>query len=173
MSDVPQHRSGLAAGELVVAIFALALAAMVYWQVSVIPVSPLYAKVGPTVFPMLTAIGLGALGVMLLISALKGGWQPDEEKEHAPDKMALGWILAGLVLNVLLIGKLGFTVASIILFVCVARGFGSKRILRDAGIAIAFSLIAYLGFAKALSINIGAGLVENFIEQIFFSGPKA
>lgn len=161
-----------AIGELIVALFVLGLAGVVYWQVSAIPVSPLYAKVGPTVFPMLTAMGLGALGVALLVSALRGGWQPDEEKEHEPDRMALGWVLAGLVLNVLLIGRLGFTIASIVLFVCVARGFGSRRILRDATIAVIFALVAYLGFAKALSINIGAGLIENFIEQIFFSGRK-
>lgn len=172
MNSTPQTRGTFALGELIVAIFTLLLAAVVYWQVSAIPVSPLYAKVGPTVFPLITAAGLGIMGVMLLISALKGGWQPEEEKEHTPDRLALGWVIAGLVLNVLLIGKLGFTVASIILFVCVARGFGSRQPLRDAAIATIFALVAYLGFAKALSINIGAGLIENFIEQIFFSGRK-
>ena len=76
------------------------------------------------------------------------------------------WITAGLVLNVLLIGSAGFTIASVILFVCVARGFGSKAILRDALIAAAFALIAYFGFAKTLGINIGSGLVENAIESV-------
>jgi putative tricarboxylic transport membrane protein len=65
---------------------------------------------------------------------------------------------------VLTIGPLGFTLASILLFTCVARGFGSTNMARDAAIGAAFALIAYLGFAKALNINIGAGVIENVIE---------
>jgi hypothetical protein len=71
-----------------------------------------------------------------------------------PDRAALLWILAGLVLNVVLIGPAGFTIASTILFVCVARGFGSKAIVRDALIGAAFALVAYFGFATTLGINI-------------------
>ena len=72
------------------------------------------------------------------------------------------------MLNVALIGPLGFTIASVILYVCVARGFGSRNPLRDAGIGLAFALIAYFGFAKTLGINIGAGLLENWLESIVF-----
>lgn len=143
------------------------------WQVYEIPVSPLYAQIGPTVMPMFTALGLGALGLLLLLSALRGGWQPEEEREAPPDWAALAWIIAGLVLNVVLIGPAGFTVASVILYVCVARGFGSRNPLRDAGIGLAFALIAYFGFAKTLGINIGAGLVENWLEAMFFGGASS
>jgi putative tricarboxylic transport membrane protein len=156
-----------AVGETIIAVGVLVLAAVIFWQTAIIPVSPLYAKVGPTVVPNITAIGLAGLGVLLLYSALTGGWQPDEEKEITPDRPALLWILAGLVLNVALIERAGFTIASILLFVCVARGFGSKAILRDAGIGAAFALIAYFGFAQTLGMNIGAGLVENAIERLF------
>lgn len=155
-----------ALGETVIAAGVLLLAVVIYWQTAAIPVSPIYAKVGPTVIPAIAAIGLGLLGLLLLVSALRGGWQPQEEKEIAPDYAALAWVAAGLVLNVLLIGPAGFTVASVILFVCVARGFGSRAILRDALIGAAFALIAYFGFAKTLGINIGAGLVENFLESL-------
>jgi putative tricarboxylic transport membrane protein len=70
------------------------------------------------------------------------------------------------VLNVVLIGSAGFTIASIILFVCAARGFGSKAIVRDASIGAAFALIAYFGFATTLGINIGSGWLENAIGQV-------
>jgi putative tricarboxylic transport membrane protein len=153
-------------GETIVAVGVLALAVIIFWQTLEIPVSPLYAKVGPTVMPMITAGALGLLGLLLLIEAVRGGWQAQEEKEYAPDYLALLWVAAGLVLNVLLIGPAGFTIASVILFVCVARGFGSKRILRDAAIGAAFALIAYFGFAKTLGINIGSGLVENALERV-------
>mgnify|MGYP003336578770 CR=1 FL=1 len=162
------HR--FAVGETIIAAGVLALAAVVLWQTFEIPVSPLYAKVGPTVMPLITAAGLGLLGVLLLIEALRGGWQPDEEKEHAPDNAALAWVAGGLILNVLLISSLGFTISSVILFVCVARGFGSKSILRDAGIGAAFALVAYFGFAQTLGINIGSGLVESAIERMLGLG---
>ena len=159
-----------AMGETIIAGGVLVLAAVVLWQTFEIPVSPLYAKVGPTMMPFITAAGLGFLGVLLLIEALRGGWQPDEEKEHAPDHAALAWVAGGLILNVLLISSLGFTISSVILFVCVARGFGSKAILRDAGIGAAFALIAYFGFAQTLGINIGSGLVEGLIERVLGLG---
>ena len=159
-----------AIGETIIAVGVLVLAGVVYWQSAVIPVSPLYAKVGPTVVPMMTALALALLGVLLLVAALRGGWQSEAERELTIDRAALLWIAAGLILNVLLIGPAGFTLASIILFVCVARGFGSRAIVRDAVIAAVFALIAYFGFAKTLGINIGAGLVENAIEGVLGIG---
>jgi Tripartite tricarboxylate transporter TctB family len=156
-----------AVGELIIAIGVLLLAAVIVWQTATIPVSPIYAKVGPTVVPYITALGLVGLGLLLLYAALKGGWQPDEEKETVPDRPALLWVVAGLALNVLLITYGGFTIASVVLFICVARGFGSKAILRDAGIGAAFALIAYFGFAQTLSINIGAGILENALNSLF------
>jgi putative tricarboxylic transport membrane protein len=155
-----------AVGEAIIGAGVLALAAVMLWQTLAIPVSPIYAKVGPTAVPTITSLALGALGILLLIAAWQGGWQPAKEKAVAPDRTALAWVVAGLVLNVLLIGSAGFTVASVLLFVCVARGFGSKAVARDAAIGAAFALIAYFGFAQTLGINIGAGPVESAIERV-------
>ena len=152
-------------GELAVALGVLALAIVIYWQTQLIPVSPIYAKVGPTVMPTIAAAGLGILSLVLIVSAVRGGWQSEEERAAPNDYLALVWVVAGLALNVLLIGRVGFTLASIVLFVCVTRGFGSRRILLNAAIAAIFALIAYFGFAKTLGINIGGGLVEDAVEQ--------
>jgi putative tricarboxylic transport membrane protein len=162
----PAARPRPAIGETIIGAGVLVLAIVMFWQTMSIPVSPIYAKVGPTVVPMMTAVALGMLGVLLLIDAWQGGWQSEEEKAVTPDRAALLWIAAGLVLNVVLIGLLGFTIASIILFVCVARAFGSNRIVRDALIAAIFALVAYFGFATTLGINIGSGLVESAIERV-------
>jgi Tripartite tricarboxylate transporter TctB family len=169
-SEPPETGRGItklnpAIGETIIGIGVLALAGIVYWQTISIPVSPIYAKVGPAIVPYITAVCLGALGILLLAAALRGGWQPAEEKEVMPDRVALVWVAAGLVLNVLLIAPAGFTLASVLLFVCIARGFGSKAILRDAAIGAAFTLIAYFGFAKTLGINIGSGLIEAPIDS--------
>jgi putative tricarboxylic transport membrane protein len=142
-----------AIGETIIGAGVLVLAIVMVWQTLSIPVSPIYAQVGPTIVPIITALALGMLGILLLVDAVQGGWQTAEEKEVAPDRKALLWI----------------TIASVILFVCVARGFGSKAIVRDALIGAAFALVAYIGFAKTLGINIGSGLVENAIERVIGS----
>src|SRR5262249_56215731 len=150
---------GGALGEAVIGAGVLGLAAVMLWQTLVIPVSPIYAQVGPTVVPIITALALGMLGILLLIAAWQGGWQPEEEKASTPDRVALAWVAAGLVLNVLLIGTAGFTVASVVLFVCVARGFGFKALVRGTLIAAAFALVAYFGFFPTLGIHICSGLL--------------
>lgn len=151
-----------ATGQVLVAAGVLALAAVAGYQTTVIPVSPLYAKVGPTIFPWIVTGGLAFLGGALLIQALRGGWPHESEVEGPVDWHALGWVLAGLVLNVALIQFLGFILASTLLFCCVARAFGSTQLPRDALIAIVFASVTYFGFARVLGINIGSGLLEQF-----------
>ncbi len=143
-------------GLLIFSLFAL-------WQIWQIPASPLYAKVGPTTFPYVTVIGLAVLAVLLLVSALRGGWQPAEEKEVALDWRAIGFVAAGLIANVALITFTGFTLASTVMFVLIAYGFGSRMPIRDAAIGFTVALAAYFGFAKALGVNIGAGWFETLI----------
>ena len=147
--------------ELLIGIGLLACAGAVLWQTLAIPVSPLYSKVGPTVFPYMTAVGLAVLAVLLVIAAVRGGWQPDDEKDTPSDWKSMGFVIAGLIANLALIKPLGFTTASVIMFVLVCYGFGSKKPLRDALIGIILALAAYFGFAKALGVNIGAGFIEN------------
>lgn len=172
MSGGGAGRRGLAWGEIAIGLSVIALAAVVWWQTGLIPVSPIYAKVGPTVMPTLAAVGLGALGLLLLAAGVRGGWQTPDEKSIPPDRAALGWVIGGLGLNVALIGTAGFTIASTLLFLCVARGFGSRRILRDAAIGFVFALVAYLGFARTLGIDIGSGLVERGVELLLPRGGR-
>ncbi len=159
----PEPRVGWALPETLISAGLLLFALLVLWQTSQIPVSPLYAKVGPTVLPYMVAGGLVILSGGLLAAAARGGWQPAEEKEQALEWRGVGFVVLGLVLNVLLIGPLGFTAASTLLFVLVAYGFGSRRVLRDALIGLALALTAYFGFAQALGMNIGAGYVERLL----------
>jgi putative tricarboxylic transport membrane protein len=144
-----------------VIVFAI-LVGYLTWQ---IPVSPIYSKVGPTIFPYMVAAGLLVLGVLLTLQAVQGQWgETDADADESPpDLRALGWLGAGLILNVALIDFLGFIIASTILFVCVCRAFGSKALLRDIIVAVALTLIAYLGFAKLLGISIGAGILEGIL----------
>jgi putative tricarboxylic transport membrane protein len=141
----------------------LVFAALVFWSTTQIPVSPLYSKIGPTVFPYITAAGLAVFALFLMYQATQGGWQPEEEKEVLVDWRALAFVVAGLVVNVALIVPLGFILASTSMFVLVARGFGDRQVVRNAAIGFAIALFAYFGFAKFLGVNIGAGWLEQLL----------
>jgi putative tricarboxylic transport membrane protein len=104
--------------------------------------------------------------MFLIVAAARGGWQPGEEKDTPPDWTALGFVAAGLIANVLLIQPLGFTAAAVVMFVLVCFGFGSRRPVRNALIALVLALAAYFGFARALGVNIGAGYVENVLNVV-------
>lgn len=165
-SDPQPAPSRLAMPELLIGIGLLACAAAVAWQTLAIPVSPLYSKVGPTVFPYITMTGMIVLSLLLILAAVRGGWQPQEEKETPTDWKAMGIVVAGLVANLVLIQPLGFTAASVIMFVLVCYGFGSKHTLRDALTGLILALAAYFGFARALGVNIGAGFIENQLNTV-------
>ncbi len=63
-SSAPAHRH-VALPELAIAIGTMALAAVLFWQTWSIPVSPVYATIGPTVFPLITAAGLAMYSARL------------------------------------------------------------------------------------------------------------
>jgi putative tricarboxylic transport membrane protein len=154
----------IAWGELAVAASVVAFALVVGYQTRAIPFSPLYSHVGPTIIPWLVAGLLAILGLGLTLRALTGGWTSEAEAAEPPTNLAsLAWLIGGLLLNVALIGWLGFIVASTVMFVCVARAFGSTAWPRDAGIAIALCTLVFLGFKHLLGISIGAGILRGIL----------
>jgi putative tricarboxylic transport membrane protein len=145
-------------GDVLVGVGVLAIAGIVGWQTSVIPTSPIYARVGPTFFPWLVTAMLGVLGAILLVQGFRGGWEKEEQAGF--DLSGGAWCVAGLALNLALIETAGFIIASTVMFLCVARAFGSARPLRDAGIGFALAFVAYVGFDRLLGYRIGSGLIE-------------
>ncbi|MBM3547313.1 MAG: tripartite tricarboxylate transporter TctB family protein [Alphaproteobacteria bacterium] len=156
-----QERSS---GAIAVAIGFVLVGVVVGYETSQIADTPLYAKVGPKVFPSFVAGGLILLGLALLWDAWSGRWKAEDDDESRPiDWSALGWLGFGLLFNVALIGTVGFILASTVLFASVARAFGSTKPARDIAIAFVFAAIVYIGFAKLLGINMGTGLIERFL----------
>ncbi len=123
-----------------------------------------YAGIGPNFIPAVVAAGLLVVGAWLLWEALAGGWRnrgaPDEGAEHPFDAQAFWWITAGLFAHMALIGWAGFVIAGVVLFACVARGFGSARVLRDAAIGLVLSLAVFVFFVKLLNVNLPAGWLQ-------------
>lgn len=152
--------------DLAVGLGVVALGLATVWLTWVIPVTPVYAVVGPKLMPALIAGALVLLGIILTAAALRGGWSADipEVAEAGPPNLAsIAWLLGGMVLNLTLIVPLGFALAASVQFVCTARAFGSRGPMRDALIALAVSLSAFFIFVEALGVNIGAGLLEGAI----------
>jgi putative tricarboxylic transport membrane protein len=164
MSRAAERRTMRA--DLTVGLFVLLLGGLVLWQAAAIPTSPIYAQVGPKAVPYVVGAGLLALGVGLTIAALRGGWSWTlEEVQAAPPAnwRALGLLLAGLAVNLALIGPFGFSVAASAQFVLVAAAFGSRRPLRDLVLALVLTLAVWFGFVQVLGVNIGAGVLEGLV----------
>ncbi|MBK1657620.1 tripartite tricarboxylate transporter TctB family protein [Paracraurococcus ruber] len=158
--------SRLSGPDLAVGLCVLLLGAVVLWQATAIPDSPIYAQVGPKAVPYAVGAGLLALGAGLTLSGLRGGWSWTlEEVREAPPRnlRAFLLLLAGLLVNLVLIVPLGFSLAAAGQFVLVAAAFGSRRTLRDAGLALVLCLAVWFGFVELLGVNIGAGLLEEAV----------
>ena len=152
--------------DVMVGAFVLALGALALWQTSIIPTSPIYARVGPKAVPYVVGAGLLALGAGLLAAGLRGGWSHGlEEVREAPPTnwRALGLLLAGLLANLGLIGPFGFSIAATAQFMLVAAAFGSRRPLRDLVLALVLTLVVWFGFVEVLGVNIGAGMLEGLV----------
>lgn len=145
-----------------------------FWQAWAIPVSPLYAQVGPKAIPYVVAAGLTALGAGLVGSALRGGWSHQIEElagAAPPNWRALGFLFAGLIANLVLIGPAGFSIAATVQFVLVAAAFGSRSMARDLLIALPLTLLVWFLFVQGLGVNIGAGILESFILRLMGQEP--
>ena len=122
-----------------------------------------YARIGPNAAPAVVAAGLILLGIWLGYEALFGGWRdapPDDPQARGEHPFHIGaffWISAGLLAEVLLIHTAGFVLAQAVLFACVARGFGSAKLLRDIATGLALAIAVFLFFVKFLNVNLPAG----------------
>jgi putative tricarboxylic transport membrane protein len=122
-----------------------------------------YARVGPNVAPAVIAGGLVLMGFWLLYEALSGGWRnampdnPEARGEHRFHSGAFLWVSTGLFAQMLLIHRAGFVFAQAMLFACVARGFGSRKLPRDFAIGLLLGLAVFLFFVKFLNVNLPAG----------------
>ena len=125
-----------------------------------------YSRIGPNVIPIVVSFGLIVLGGVLLYEGCTGGWRartPDDAAERGEHRFlpgAFGWVSAGLFAQMALINSAGFVLTAALLFACVARGFGSRRWLRDAAIGLLLALGVFLFFVRFLNVNLPAGWLQ-------------
>ncbi len=154
---------GVKRAELVVSLGVLALGVAALLIALSLPAAGGYARIGPNFVPVGVAGGVVLLGLWLLWEVFSGGWRvavpddPEARGDHAFLPSAFLWVCAGLLAQMVLIRAAGFPIAAMALFVCVARGFGSTRWLRDAGVGMAIGVLVFLFFVRFLNVNLPAG----------------
>jgi putative tricarboxylic transport membrane protein len=154
------------AAEIALSLGVLALGLGVAGVTATLPSEGGYAGIGPNFIPAVVGAGIILLGSWLAYEAFTGGWRnaaPDEPAargEHAFNAAGFAWISAGLFAHMALIGWAGFVIAGVVLFACVARGFGSARPARDVAIGLVLSLGVFLFFVKLLNVNLPAGWLK-------------
>ena len=146
-----------APAEIALSLGVVALGLGVAGVTATLPSEGGYAGIGPNFIPAVVAAGIIALGVWLAAEAFTGGWRKAPEHEEVFQKNPFLWVSAGLFAHMALIGWAGFVVAGTVLFACVARGFGSRRLARDLAIAVVITLGIYLFFVKLLNVGLPAG----------------
>jgi putative tricarboxylic transport membrane protein len=161
---VPATRGGRV--ELIISLGVLALGIFASVVALRLPEAGGYARIGPNFTPRIVSACLVLLGLWLLAEVFTGGWRervPDEPEvrgEHAFHFGAFAWVSTGLFAQMVLIHNAGFVLAAMVLFGCVARGFGSTRPARDLGIGLLLGLVVFLFFVRFLNVSLPAGWLK-------------
>jgi putative tricarboxylic transport membrane protein len=149
-------------GEAVLGGAVLALGLFVAVETSMLKVAPTHATVGPRLFPFLVAAGLVVVGALVLHQALFG--HIAHERGFELDWVAVALVSAGLVAQLLLLETVGWVLATTLLFVAVARAFGSRRLAVDAAIGVVLASLAFAVFNYGLGLSLPTGtLVESLL----------
>ena len=127
--------------------------------------------VSPQTFPYIVAAFTSFVGLGLILDVLRGNHgTPDGDEPGDPlipvNYKTLLIVATAIVLHVVLLDIAGYIVAATVCFSGVAYGFGSRKILKDFFVSLAFSVIVYVSFTRGLNINLPSG----FFEGIFGNG---
>lgn len=167
-SDGQSVRSG--ASTTLLGLVLAGLGGFVLYEATFGPATSTYARVGPGFFPSLIGIATIIVGLALTFQALRGRWTmdliddaPSQTEPHDDKRLAPLWRIAlvvlGLVANLLLIGPLGFVIASSVMFTLTTRAFGSRNFLANAAIGLVFTGTIYLCFRYGLNLRLPVGSV--------------
>jgi putative tricarboxylic transport membrane protein len=151
------------AGQVAVSAGVLAVGAGILWGSFYLPTGGGYAQVGPGMVPRAVGILLLIVGVALMREAFTGGYRGvDEEAEvHLPmDWVAFAWVSGGIFAYGLLVERLGFILASVILFAMVARSFGSRRWLLNAVVGVVLASFIFAVFNYGLGLMLPPGILK-------------
>ena len=123
------------------------------------PKSTAWGSIG--VYPLLVLTSFGAIALFVGISAVKSGRL--KAQPAGAGWTALLLIGAGIALDVILLERAGFVVASSLLFWLTARAFDKAHPVRDGLFAIVLSVAVYVLFVRLLQVPLPAGLLDGLL----------
>ena len=116
---------------------------------------------GPRFAPLLASIALILLAIAFLVRTV---WRPDEDlREHAAREMAdthwptPGALLALLIGYVLLLGALGYALATTVFVWLAAWLLGSDKPVRDVIVGLGLGVVAGYAFGEWLNVQLPTG----------------
>jgi putative tricarboxylic transport membrane protein len=141
---------------LIIAAGLVLLAAVMWWDAAALKQDGGYAGVGPADVPRIVAAGLVVLAVFTAIAGLRGTMPAPPPQRPVP----VLWILAGLGLQLVLLGPAGFSIASGLLFGFTARGMGRRPLWLTCAVGVVMAAIVYVIFDRLLQLNLPGGPIE-------------
>lgn len=141
------------------------LALLLAWGASSISAEAGYGGVGPNFLPWALSGALLVCGLLCVAQALSGGFRDLEPASGAARAHWPGfvWLSAALLLDALLITRIGFIPSCALCFALVVRGFksaegrtepGLRAWLRDLLIGVAVAAPVFWMFTQLLAINL-------------------
>ena len=124
--------------------------------------------VSPQTFPYMVAAFTSLVGIGLLLDVLRGNHgTPDGDEPGDPlipvNYKTLLIVAVAISLHVILLETAGYIIAATVCFLGVAYGFGSRKILKDLFVSLAFAVVVYFAFTKGLNINLPSGVFEGVL----------
>jgi putative tricarboxylic transport membrane protein len=144
-------------GEAALGAGVLALGLFVAIETALLKIAASHAAVGPKLFPYLIAGGLIVIGALLLAEALRGAIAHEGGLEL--DWPAVGLISLGLIVQLAVLDYVGWIPATTLLFMAVARAFGSRRPAVDALLGLVLNGLVFVIFNYGLDLTLPGGML--------------
>lgn len=124
--------------------------------------------VGPKALPFIIGAALILISVLYALDVARGGVGEAEGGEDVELGAPADWrtvgILAGsLVVNALLIERLGWVISGALLFAMCAYALGNRHHVRGIAIGVAMSLTTFYAFAIGLGVSLPAGILQGIL----------
>jgi len=141
------------------------LGIFVAWDTSRMDIPQGSSIVSPQTFPYIVAAFTSFVGLLLLLDVLRGNHgTPDGDEPGDPlipvNYKTLLIVALAISLHVVLLETAGYIIAATVCFLGVAYGFGSRKILKDFLVSLAFAVVVYFSFTMGLNINLPSGVFE-------------
>ena len=124
--------------------------------------------VGPRIFPYVVGAAMLVLAALLAVATARGGVAEGEEGEDIdlttpPDWLTVGKLVGILVVNIFLVGILGWAITGALLFAGCAWALGSRTLLRDLVVGVVLSVGSWYFFYVGLDVPLSPGILDGVL----------